>query len=41
MYSADVNDCIFDYYDNIETEVIKEAIRLKNQNENKYKTKAA
>ncbi len=41
MYNADVNDSVFDYYDNIEAEIVKEAIRLKNQNENEYKTKAA
>ncbi len=39
MYSVDVNDSVFDYYDNIENEIVKETIRLKNENE--YKTKAA
>lgn len=39
MYSVDVNDSVFDYYDNIENEIVKETIRLKNENE--YKTKVA
>lgn len=41
MYSVDVNDSVFDYYNNIENEIVKETIRLKNQNENEYKAKAA
>lgn len=41
MYSADVNDSVFDYYDNIEDEIVKETIRLKNQKENEYNKKAA
>lgn len=41
MYNVDVNDSVFDYYDNIENEIIKETIRLKNQNENEYKAKVA
>ena len=31
--SADVNDSVFDYYDNIESEIIKEVSKLKQQNE--------
>lgn len=41
MYSVDVNDSVFDYYDNIEDKIVKETIRLKNHNETEYKTKAA
>ena len=41
MYSVDVNDSVFDYYDNIENEIVKETIRLKNQKENEYNKKAA
>lgn len=41
MYNVDVNDCVFDHYDNIENEIIKETIRLKNQNETEHKIKAA
>lgn len=33
MYNADVNDSVFDYYDNIESEIIKEVSKLKQQNE--------
>ena len=33
MYNADVNDSVFDYYDNIENEIIKEISKLKQQNE--------
>jgi hypothetical protein len=33
MYNADVNDCVFDYYDNIEHEIVKEVSKLKQQNE--------
>ena len=33
MYNADVNDSVFDYYDNIEREIIKEVSKLKQQNE--------
>lgn len=41
MYNADVNDSVFDYYDNIETQIVEETIQLKNQNETEYKIKAA
>lgn len=41
MYNADVNDSVFDYYDNIEAEIVKEAIRLKNQNKTEYNVKVA
>lgn len=41
MYSVDVNDSVFDYYNNIENEIVKETIRLKNQKENEYNKKAA
>lgn len=33
MYNADVNNSVFDYYDNIESEIIKEVSKLKQQNE--------
>jgi len=33
MYNTDVNDSVFDYYDNIESEIIKEVSKLKQQNE--------
>lgn len=33
MYNADVNDSVFDYYDNIESEIIKEVSKLKSHNE--------
>lgn len=33
MYNADVNDSVFDYYDNIESEIIKEVSKLKPHNE--------
>ena len=33
MYNADVNDSVFDYYDNIEREIIKEVSKLKLNNE--------
>lgn len=32
MYNADVNDGIFDYYDSIESKIIKEIPRIKQQN---------
>ena len=35
MYNADVNDGIFDYYDSIESKIIKEIPRIKQQNEKK------
>jgi hypothetical protein len=35
MYNADVNDSVFDYYDNIESEIIKEVSKLKQQYERK------
>lgn len=41
MYNVDVNNSVFDYYDNIEAQIIEETIKLKNQKENAYKTKAA
>lgn len=37
MYNVDVNDSVFDYYDNIENEILKEISKLKEQ----YETKAA
>lgn len=37
MYNADVNDSVFDYYDNIENEILKEVSKLRDQ----YETKAA
>ena len=37
MYNADVNDSVFDYYDNIENEILKEVSKLREQ----YETKAA
>lgn len=33
MYNADVNDSVFEYYDNIEAEIIKEILKLKQENE--------
>lgn len=33
MYNADVNDSVFDYYDNIESEIIKEVSKFKPHNE--------
>lgn len=33
MYNANVNDSVFDYYDNIESEIIKEVSKLKPHNE--------
>lgn len=33
MYNADVNESAFDYYDNIENEIIKEVSKLKQKNE--------
>ena len=33
MYNADVNDSVFDYYDNVESEIIKEVSKLKPHNE--------
>lgn len=33
MYNADVNDSVFDYYDNIENEILKEVSKLKQQDE--------
>lgn len=33
MYNADVNDSVFDYYDNIESKIIKEVSKLKPHNE--------
>lgn len=33
MYNADVNDSVFEYYDNIESEIIKEILKLKQENE--------
>lgn len=41
MYNVDVNDSVFDYYDNIEAEIVKEAIRLKNKNKTEYNVKVA
>lgn len=35
MYNADVNDSVFDYYDSIEEEIIKEVSKLKLENETK------
>ena len=35
MYNADVNDGIFDYYDSIESKIIKKIPRIKQQNEKK------
>ena len=35
MYNADVNDGIFDYYDSIESKIIKEIPKMKQQNEKK------
>ena len=32
MYNADVNDSVFEYYDNIESEIIKETLKLKQEN---------
>lgn len=37
MYNVDVNDSVFDYYDNIENEILKEISKLKEQ----YETKVA
>lgn len=37
MYNADVNNSVFDYYDNIENEILKEVSKLREQ----YETKAA
>lgn len=37
MYNADVNNSVFDYYDNIENEILKEISKLREQ----YETKAA
>lgn len=33
MYNADVNESIFDYYDNLENEILKEVLKLKQHNE--------
>lgn len=41
MYSADVNNSVFDYYDDIESEIIKEAIQLKKQNEMNHEEQVA
>lgn len=41
MYNADVNDSVFDYYDNIEKEIKKEVKKIKNQNETEYREKVA
>ncbi len=41
MYNVDVNDSVFDYYDNIQSEIIAETIKLKKQSETEYKVKAA
>lgn len=41
MYNKDVTCGIFDYYDTIEDEIIKEAVALRKQNESKYKQKVA
>ena len=41
MYNADVNNSVFDYYDNIETRIVEETIKLKKQSETKYKKNAA
>ena len=41
MYNKDVTDGIFDYYDTIEEEIIKECANLRKQNELEYKQKAA
>ena len=40
MYNVDVNDSVFDYYDNIQSEIIAETIKLKKQSETEYKVKA-
>lgn len=41
MYSVDVNNSVFDYYDDIESEIIKEAIQLKKQNEMNHEEQVA
>lgn len=41
MYSVDVNDCVFNYYDNIQNEIIEETVKLRKQSEKEYKTNAA
>ena len=41
MYNKDVTVGIFDYYDTIEDEIIKECANLRKQNELEYKQKAA
>ena len=41
MYSVDVNDSVFEYYDNIEGEIIKESIKLRKRNETECKAKIA
>lgn len=41
MYNADVNNSVFDYYDNIQNEIIEETMKLKKQSETQYKSKVA
>lgn len=41
MYNADVNNSVFDYYDNIESKIIKEAIQLRKQNEINHEEQVA
>ncbi len=41
MYNADVNNSVFDYYDNIESEIIKEAIQLRKQSEINHEEQVA
>ena len=41
MYNADVTNSVFDYYDNIEGEIIKQAIKIRKENETDYKAKVA
>lgn len=35
MYNADVNDGVFDYYDDIENRILKEVTKLRKQNKQK------
>ena len=39
MYNKDVTDGVFDYYDTIEDEIVKECVNLRKQNETEYKRK--
>lgn len=41
MYNKDVTDGVFDYYDTIEEEIIKECANLRKQNESDFKQKVA